>query len=127
MKYAGAKWLQKQIDGRRKPYELSPLAIDIADIMGQIECGLYHWENVVSSKGWQGKDRIELNYPFKLKTGFFGGSLTLLVMLCHSKKIELKISPCSPTAIKLSFVRASEQPAISECIPVLADKVEAIA
>ncbi len=126
-KYMGAEWLQKQLNYKKNPVQLSDLAKDVADIMGQVEAGLYHWEDVVSSKGWKGGDRIDLNYPSKLMTGYFGGSLTLLVVLCHSKKIQLTIKPSSPTSIKLSFVRASEQPSIDEAISTLADKVDAIA
>jgi hypothetical protein len=90
--------------------------------------GLYHWENVVSYKGWTGKgNRIDLNYPCKLTTGYFGGSLTLLILLCHAKKIQLTIAPCSPTSLKLSFVRASEQATMDKAISFFKDTVEAIA
>ena len=126
-KYAGAEWLQKQINYKKNPYQLSDFAKEVADIMGQVEFGLYHWENVVSIKGWEGCDRIDLNYPCNLRTGFFGSSLTLLVLLCHSKNIQLTIAPCSPTAIKLSFVRASEQATMDKAISFLKDTVEAIA
>jgi len=126
-KYAGSEWLQNQINYRKNPFQLSELARDVADIMGQVEVGLYHWENVVSSKGWKGGDRIDLNYPCNLRTGFLGSSLTLLVLLCHSKNIQLTITPCSPSAIKLSFVRASEQATMDKAISFLADTVEAIA
>ena len=105
---------------------MSDFAKEIADIMGQVEAGLYHWENVVSNKGWQGGDRIDLNYPCKLRTGFFGGSLTLLVLLCHAKKIQLTIAPCSPISLKLSFVKALEQSTIDDAIETLKDTVEAI-
>lgn len=127
MKYAGSEWLQNRINCRENPYQLSDFAKEIADIMGQIECGLYHWENVVCNKGWKGIDRIDLNYPCKLRTGFFGSSLTLLMLLCHSKKIQLTIAPCSSSAIKLSFVRASEQATIDQAISYLKDTVETIA
>jgi hypothetical protein len=126
-KYAGAEWLQNQIDCRRNPFQLSDFAKEVADIMGQVEVGLYHWENVVSNKGWKGDNRIDLNYPCNLRTGFFGSSLTLLVLLCHAKKIQLTIAPCSPSAVRLSFVRASEQATMDKAISHLKDTVEAIA
>lgn len=126
MKYAGAEWLQKQIGYLRNPYQLSGFAKEVADIVGQVEVGLYHWENVVSNKGWKGIDRIDLNYPCNLNTGFLGSSLTLLVLLCHAKKIQLTIAPCSPTSLKLSFVKAYEQADMDKAISHLRDTVEAI-
>jgi hypothetical protein len=126
-KYAGAEWLQNQINYKKNPFELSDLAKEVADIMGQIEAGLYHWENVVSNKGWTDKgNRIDLTYPSKLTTGYFGSSLTLLVLLCHAKKIQLTIAPCSPTSLKLSFVKALEQSTIDDAIETLKDTVEVI-
>lgn len=125
-KYAGAQWLQNQINYRKNPFELSDFAKEVADIMGQVEAGLYHWENVVSCKAWEGGDLVELNYPYKLRIGFFGSSLTLMVLLCHAKKIQLTIAPCSPTSLKLSFVRASEQATIDDAIVTLKDTVAAI-
>lgn len=127
MKHMGADWLQKQIDSLSKPYQLSPLARDVADIMGQLEYGIYHWETVVSSKGWKGSDKITLNRAFRLSTGLWGNSLTLLVLLCHKKQIQVTIHPSSPTSLGLSFVRATEQPFIPECIEDLKHLVEAIA
>ena len=116
-KYAGADWLQNRIK-----YELSPLARDVADIMGQMEGGLYNWEKAISSKGWEGDDRINLNYNNEL----LGTTLTLLVLLCHSKKIQITIRPCSPTAIGLSFVKADEQPTINMAIAMFTTTVEAL-
>ena len=94
-KYAGAAWLQNQINYRKNPYQLSDFAKDVADIMGQVEAGLYHWENAVSNKGWKGGDRIDLNYPCNLRTGFFGSSLTLLVLYATPKRFNSR-SPHAP-------------------------------
>lgn len=123
-KYAGAEWLQRQINGSSKPFELSNIAKDVADIMGQLEAGLYHWENVVSKKGWRdaSHDYIELTYPNKLNSS----SILFLSMLCFSKKIECRLSPSSPYAVKLSFIRVPDQKLFEEITESMLGLVAAI-
>jgi len=121
-KYAGADWLQGRVD-----FELSPLARKVADLMGQVECGLYHWDCVVGQKGWNEKYLIELRYGDRLTTHSFPCSLTLLVLLCHQQKIELTIEPCSDHQIRLLFVESPEMLDILKFINQSASTLDAIA
>jgi len=121
-KYSGADWLQIRID-----YKLSPLARKVADLMGQVECGLYNSDCVTKQEGWKEKDRIELIYKDRLTTHSFPCSLTLLVLLCHQQKIELTIQPCSDNWIRLIFVESPEMLDILKFINQSASTLEAIA
>jgi len=121
-KYAGADWLQSRID-----FELSPLARKVADLMGQVECGLYHWDCVIGQEGWKEKDRIALLHNERLITHGSHCSLTLLVLLCHQQKIELTIEPCSDNWIRLIFVESPEMLDILKFINQSASTLEAIA
>ena len=121
-KYSGADWLQSRVD-----FELSPLARKVADLMGQVECGLYHWDCVAEQKGWKGKDRIGLLYGNKLTTDQVSGSLTLAVLLCHQQKIQLTIEPCVPNKIRLVFVQSFEMVSIRAFTSQFSSTLEAIA
>ena len=121
-KYAGADWLQGRVD-----FELSPLARKVADLMGQVECGLYHWDRVAGQKGWKEKDRIALLYGDRLTTDQVSGSLTLVVLLCHQQKIQLTIEPCSPSRIQLVFVQSFGMVSIHAFTSQFSSTMEAIA
>ena len=112
-KYAGADWLQKQINYRKKPYVLSPLAREVADIVGQLYYGLYHWETAVESKAWLGDKEISLCVPM----GFASESLlTLLVLMAHKRKISISIRPATPHYLRLAFRKKDEHESIEQAI-----------
>ena len=98
MKYAGSNWLSRR--GR----ELSPLGVDVADILGQAWQGLYHIESAVTHKRckWNDERAIEVVVGQLLST-FDSGVLTILVFLCHEKAIRLEISGACQGYLRLRF------------------------
>jgi hypothetical protein len=112
-KYAGADWLQTQINYRRKPYVLSALAREVADIMGQLLYGLYHWESAETSGAWKGDKEISVCISDELASNSL---LTLLVLLAHRRKIVVAIQGAAPRYLRLIFRRNNEHKSIEEAI-----------
>ena len=112
-KYAGADWLQTQINYRSKPFVLSELAREVADILGQLLFGLYHWETVVNSACWLGERDISLCLSEEFASD---GRLTLLVLLAHRRKIAVSIRPASSNYLRLVFRKKEGHSSIEQAI-----------
>jgi hypothetical protein len=101
VKYAGANWLlQNQC-------ELSSFGIAVANILGQVNCGIYHIGGSVlrDRKIWRNEHEIKLSVAERFAT-FDGLDLTFLMFCCHAAGIsaELRAIP-SAGYIQMVFSR----------------------
>ena len=124
-KYAGADWLQGYRD-------LSPLGVDVADILGQAWAGIYHLDKEVLHKrcDWKSDRWIEVVINGPLST-WDNSRLTALLVLCHSKKIRLQLAGAALGYLRLAFGRDAQSflgpmPPIFEHIEHLRGLVAAI-
>jgi hypothetical protein len=100
MKYAGANWLKES-----KKKELSPFGDRVADVLGQVEKGLYHMEGCLNylHSDWQSNCKIEVPLRSNLAT-FDAPNLTLLVFCCIKAEMMVEISGFSASAVRLKFL-----------------------
>ncbi|MEO1209894.1 MAG: hypothetical protein AAFX78_10160 [Cyanobacteria bacterium J06638_20] len=99
-KYIGSEWLTEQ--GR----QLSDLGREVADVLGQAWQGIHHIGDQVLHKRceWDNEEQIQVIIPGEL-TGEGSERLTLLLMLCHAKKLRLDVDGACSKHLRLTFSR----------------------
>lgn len=92
-KYAGADWVHQSIypDGKN-PVKLSPLGEAVADVLGQVYLGIYHFPHgYLDTVKWDCPYFIQVPVPNSGIATFDGMDLTSLVVLCHDRCIRLHL------------------------------------
>jgi hypothetical protein len=86
VKYAGANWLL------RNRCELSSFGIIVANILGQVNCGIYHIDDDVlrDRKVWRNEHEIKLSVYDRFST-FDELDLTFLIFCCHAAGISVEL------------------------------------
>src|SRR5262245_26309411 len=111
-KYAGADWLEsnRRLTAERKKQPFRPMSVfarKVADVLGQVIRGLYHWEQGgLDRADWTIEDRVSLTWYGDLST-YDSAYLTELVVLCHDHAIRLCINAASPRYLRLTFTPRS--------------------
>lgn len=121
-KYSGSEWLKSEVK------ELSPLGIEVADILGQVFLGIYHIDHTVLRRNvdWGNKYFISLVLDKSLATFDFN-ELTCLVVLCHDRMIRLSIDGAKKGCITLLFhQRKGRAGRMSERMPFLEEQIKNI-
>ena len=135
-KYAGAdhvangrRWVPgKKIDGKMTKgqycdIELSPLGIEVADILGQVWRGIYHLQYDLID--WSDPHHIEVNIAEGLSTWDFN-RLTELVVLCHDRAVRLEIEPCNMRFVKLLFHQRGREGGMTKRHPTMEEAVQMV-
>ena len=140
MAYAGAEWLQSQLDAMHRSAAarprgrcnaskiVSPLGHPVADVLGFAWRGLYHLpDSVVTKTAWHDPRHIAMNVPVGHLSTYDGDTLTVLVVVCFDAMLRLEISGSGPRAIGLSFhARRSRTGGMGERLPHLDDCIAQI-
>lgn len=86
-KYAGAGWLQA------RGIDLSPLGIRVANVVGQVSAGIYHWDSVAYPRkpiDWTSTDAITVVLSGRVST-FDDSRLTALLLCSAAANLKIKI------------------------------------
>lgn len=97
MRYAGADWIHRTL-GK----ELSPFAVEVADLIGTLVHGIYHVSAEVKKIDWSNTYWIEWRTHMTFASTDFA-ALTELVVLAHDRCIRVNIEPCSRTTLRILF------------------------
>jgi hypothetical protein len=97
-KFAGAHWL------KAAEVEMSEFGEKVADLLGQLELGIYHIQKEVMHDrvDWSSDYYIEIVLSGSLST-FDNARLTTLVLLCHHAAIRCEIHGAAPNYLRLVF------------------------
>lgn len=101
--YAGADWIQRCLE-----HGMSPLGRDVADLLGEAWCGIYHLyesQRSVRRTDWSDSYCIELSVPTSGLATFDLDRLTRLVFLAHDRAIRIELCGSAPRLVKLQFHR----------------------
>ncbi len=96
-KFAGAAWVWK---AQKK--EMSHFGIEVANLIGQLTCGIYHVSDETRKMDWGSDHYIEWRTRWPLATTDNDG-LTELVLLAHDRCIRVEIAGCSQWTVKVIF------------------------
>lgn len=100
-RYSGAEWLRRNMDLDPKSKPMSPLGIMVADLLGHLFYGLYHWDNHRSTD-WSNSQYIRCIVHKELSTFDFS-DLTRLVLLAHRTGLRVQVGPCNFRYMELIF------------------------
>lgn len=96
--YAGATWVEQHMN---KATSMSPFGRVVADIMGDLYYGIYHWD------GWKRTDWSKERYIRVIVSGdlstFDFDGLTRLVLLAHALCVRVSVSPCNMQYLEIMF------------------------
>lgn len=116
-KYAGARWLQDRKSNRT----LMPLAVRIANVLGQVFDGIYHLtdENTRSMDSlYKTASEYTVNIGGSIAT-HDGDKLTRLLLCCQASGLDLLIAGNSKGYMKLTFkIAQPTAPSIEELCTV---------
>lgn len=121
-KYAGADWLENNITDN-----ISPLGKKIADLLGDIWCGIYHLDNSsLERANWNNDHHIRLSFHGDLAT-IDSSKLTQLVVLCHDRMLRVEVSAATHGYLALIFHqrKVREGPLMYRC-PTMEDHIVSI-
>lgn len=127
-KFAGADWLQENLKYTRPQCKPSPLGSEVADILGQVYCGIYHISREVKHPRceWDNPYVVVVVIGSDLSTFDFD-RLTKLVILCHDRAIRLCISGKANGYLELMFHQRERQPDDRSIHhPTIEDAVDAV-
>ncbi len=122
--YAGASWIQGQIEHGRYKGPLSPIGRKAATILGDLYQGIYHIEDQAQKVNWSNPDFITIVvYKSHGLATFDGDQLTQLVLMAHLLSVRVSIEPASPRHLRLVFAHRTREgdlyfrhPGLSEAI-----------
>lgn len=102
-RYAGSEWLEKHPKMEGRP--ISELGKKVADLIGELERGIYHVDKEVTHKrvDWNGDRWIEVTLSDSNWATFDGCKLTHLIMLCHLFAIRCEVHAASKGYLRLFF------------------------
>jgi hypothetical protein len=129
--YAGAEWLQAQLKYVHPEITLSPLGVNVANLLGELFLGLYHldhkalyraeWDNthhIIVSIGWQDWSTVDFD------------KLTRLVFLAHWMALRVNLEGSKSHYIRLMFHQRSRlgdsyqrHPTLDEAVQTFKDRV----
>lgn len=107
--YAGADWLQAQLAIRPIPAmhgcPISPLGVRVADLLGDLWRGFYHWHREWRRVDWSHDRWIEVRISKNALdcSTWDGSGLTTLVLLCHQRCLRVTIDPAGSLYLRLTF------------------------
>lgn len=103
-KFAGADWLGKILEERG--IKLSRLGSDVADMLGQAFCGIYHLNNSElfnKRTAWASERHIEIVLRRDLST-YDDSTLTILVLEAHNRGVRMCIEGAANDYLRLRFL-----------------------
>jgi hypothetical protein len=108
IKYSGADWLEVQRKYWKNQSEpISQLGREVADILGQVEAGIYHMDDgALSRVNWSCEHAISIVIRDGPGLATHDGCvLADLVLLCFMMNIRLNIEAAAHGYLRLTFIR----------------------
>lgn len=96
--YAGVEWLKEHAHIA----EVSPFGACVANLLGDLFCGLYHWDGW-RSVDWGNAQFIRVAVGWKDLATYDSSLLTRLVFLAHDYAIRVEVNACNFHHLELYF------------------------
>lgn len=127
--YAGSEWLARQLKHHAPDAQLSPLGAKVADILGEVGRGIYHYDWVTSKTNlpeWSRQTCISLcaGRGFLCLSSIDSADLTQLVFLAHDYGIRVEIRPRGFRYLTMMFHQRERRDFSMEGHPTLEQAVE---
>ncbi len=104
--FAGAEWIESNMKywKKTKAMEMSALGCRVADLLGELFCGIYHLDDKQLAKvEWNNNHHIVLILGWNSLATFDSNTLTRLVFLAHHLCLRVDIRAKSLNYLELMF------------------------
>ena len=102
--YSGSDWIERQLKCDNPHIQMSQLGQDVADLLGELYCGIYHLDlKQLFKVDWTNKYYIEISIGWKPFATVDYDELTRLVFLAHHRAIRVELSAATHKYIHLIF------------------------
>jgi len=119
VRYAGSEWVAANLK-----LTLSPFAVKVANILGEIYRGIYHLETGALKKAeWTHPYRVRVAVPDDSLATFDFDGMTQLVFLAHDQCVRVQLDQSGPRQIGLVFSEREREGGMSRRHPTLEDAV----
>lgn len=99
-RHSGAEWIKATYC---KDVEMSPLGVQVADLLGYLYAGIYHLNRTSLSKvDWTNPTHIQVTVYGGLAT-YDGQELTRLVFLAHAMCLRVEVDAAARNYLRLIF------------------------
>lgn len=121
--YSGSDWIKDSLGVKN----ISPLGIEVADLVGNVWRGIYHLPTSSLKKvEWSNTDTMSIVVSSYLST-WDSNLLTILVILSHDRMLRLEIEGVGPGYMRINFSkREIREGSTSKCLPTIEDHIKLI-
>lgn len=99
-RHAGADWIRSAFEG----VALSPLGENVANLLGDVFCGIYHLDTKQLGKTkWGDNHSITVRLHYQSLSTFDDEYLTRLVVFAHDRMLRVSIGAVAPKLLELMF------------------------
>lgn len=125
-RYAGADWIANSLRHPRTT-AMSPLGVAVANLLGDVFCGIYHLDASELRKVDWGDDYYMVFRLTNSLSTFDNDSLTRLVVLAHDRYLRVTISGDGKGKLELMFhLRTCRTGDIARRMPTMEDHLALI-
>ncbi len=97
--YQGAEWIKRSLKKT-----MSPLGIQVADLLGDVFLGIYHLDyKALERVNWDNDDYIIFVLSYHSLSTVDSNELTKLVVFCHDRALRMDIKSVAPKRLELLF------------------------
>jgi hypothetical protein len=114
-KYAGADWLESN----KKP--MSDFGRTVADLVGDVALGIYHWPDSVMAADWTDSRAVTLKGHWAEFATHDGNELTRLVVLAHDRHIRVAVRGHGMNGMAITFHKREREGDFAQRHPTLED------
>lgn len=96
--YQGSDWVKRSLKK-----SMSPLGIQVADLLGDVFLGIYHLDYMALKRVNWDDDCISFVLSYHTLSTVDSNELTKLVVLCHDRALRMDIKSVAPKRLELTF------------------------
>lgn len=123
MEHSGSQWVKSSL----KVEQLSPLGAAVADLLGDVFCGIYHLDiKKLKKVDWGNPHFIAVQLPWRTLSTYDNPELTWLVVLCHDRCLRLEISAVTVKTLQLMFHQRQRDGRLDQRMPTIEGQIEHI-
>lgn len=103
--HAGADWIRSALKR-----SLSPLGENVANLLGDVFCGIYHLDdNQLKKVDWGDPQVVSVRLYYRSLGTYDDEFLTRLVVFAHDRMLRISISAKAPNLLELMFHQRKER------------------
>lgn len=122
--YSGSGWIKESMHHDNKEFSISPLGEAVADLLGELFCGIYHVDaGALRRVDWANNHHVSISIGWKDWATCDFDLLTRLVFLAHRMALRVSMEPTRSKYVRLLFHQRTRRGSGWQRHPTLAEAV----